>query len=93
MAIKFTAQDLRTLRLLSRTSLVFSTPFAFQSFSLRLVRGGESITPINRIQRRKVIQSFPKKINSELCCDVVVRYGSPERDSRIFRSPALEPIK
>lgn len=92
MAINFTAQDLQTLRLLSRTALIFSAPSSSNSFSIRFARGGESITPITRRQIRKAIQSIPQQKNFPFTCEVVTRYGAPERRSRIFRSPSLNPL-
>lgn len=85
MSSQFTALDLRTLRLLSRTSFVFSTPSDPKTISFRFVLGGESLNSATRRQMRQAIQTLSKNINSVLSCDVVIRYGAPEFKSRFFR--------
>jgi hypothetical protein len=92
MSLKFTTHDLRTLRLLSRTSFAFSTPSSSKTLSFRFIFGGEPLNSITRRQIRQAIQNLFKKENSVIFSDTVIRYGAPEFKSRFFRHARVVPL-
>jgi hypothetical protein len=93
MSVSFTAHDLQTLRLLSRTPFVFSTPSNSKTVFFRFVLGGEPLNSATRRQLRQSIQNFPKKLSILSSCVTVVRYGAPEFKSRFFRHVSVISLK